>query len=126
MIEPADKKVVASSESTEGLFALKERMDPLLNSEIRFYIMTALAFYKTLDFSFLKENLEATDGNLSINLSKLEAAGFLTSHKEFVRKKPRTSYTITPLGLEKLSSYLDAVAEVRHRIQVDAKRGEKL
>ncbi len=124
MMDSSDKPEKSGPEASEGLFALKERMDPLLNSEIRFYIMTALAFYKTLDFSFLKENLEATDGNLSINLSKLEAAGFLTIHKEFVHKKPRTTYTITPLGLEKLSSHLDAVAEVRNRIHTENKQEE--
>ncbi len=108
-----------------GILALKQQMDPLLNSEIRFTIMTALALYKTVDFSFLKANLEVTDGNLSINLSKLEAAGFLTSYKEFIRKKTHTSYTITTLGLERLSSHIDAIAEVRRQVQQERQKGEQ-
>ena len=91
-------------------------LDPLLNSELRFYIITVLAMYKDADFSFLKQRLEATDGNLSANLSKLEEAGYLTVKKEFVGKKPRSTYAITSNGLARLSAHLDTMEAIKQRL----------
>ena len=65
---------------------------------------------------FLKQQLEATDGNLSANLAKLEEAAYLTVKKEFVGKKTRTTYTVTPLGLEKLSTHLDTFSAIKKEI----------
>ncbi len=84
-------------------------LDSLLTTEIRFFIMTILAMYDTADFSFLKSELGASDGNLSVNLSKLEEAGYISSKKEFVMKKPKTTYMITDLGLERLSKYIEKI-----------------
>ena len=95
---------------------LKGGLDPLLSSELRFYIVTVLAMYQTVDFNFLKQELDATDGNLSVNLTKLEEAGYLTVKKEFVGKKTRSSYTITPEGLTRLSAHLDTMEAVKSRL----------
>jgi len=95
---------------------LKGGLDPLLTSELRFYIMTMLAMYRSVDFNFLKQQLEATDGNLSANLTKLEEAGYLTARKEFVGKKTRSTYTITTEGLAKLSAHLDTMEAVKSRL----------
>ena len=91
-------------------------LDPLLSSELRFFIMTVLALSQTADFNYLKRELEATDGNLSANLSKLEEAGYLTVKKEFVGKKAHSSYTITPAGLYKLSGHLDTMTTIKNRL----------
>jgi DNA-binding PadR family transcriptional regulator len=95
---------------------LKGGLDPLLSSELRFYIVTVLAMYQTVDFNFLKQQLDATDGNLSASLTKLEEAGYLTVKKEFVGKKTRSSYTITPEGLSRLSAHLDTMEAVKSRL----------
>lgn len=95
-------------------------LDPLLTSELRFYIMTVLALSQTADFQYLKRELEATDGNLSANLTKLEEAGYLTVRKEFVGKKTHSSYTITALGLAKLSGHLDTMTTIKNRLQETA------
>jgi DNA-binding HxlR family transcriptional regulator len=93
------------------------RFDTLLTSELRFYIMTVLTLYPSADFVFLKQQLEATDGNLGANLTKLEEAGYLTVKKEFVGKKARTTYTATPQGMGRLSAHLEAMAEVQDRLK---------
>lgn len=100
----------------DAVLPLKGGLDPLLTSELRFYIVTVLAMYQSVDFSFLKQQLDATDGNLSVNLSKLEEAGYLTVKKEFVGKKTRSTYTITPEGLAKLSAHLDTMEAVKNRL----------
>lgn len=88
----------------------------MLTSELRFYIMTVLALTQTADFLYLKRELGATDGNLSANLTKLEEAGYLTVKKEFIGKKAHSSYTITPLGLAKLSGHLDTMTSIKNRL----------
>ena len=64
------------------------------------------------DFKFLKDTLGVTDGNLSIHLSKLEEAGYVLSNKEFVRKKPHTTYTPTAAGRAAFHAYLAALERI--------------
>ena len=92
-------------------------LDSMLTTEIRFFIMTLLAMYEEADFSFFKKELEASDGNLSANLTKLEEAGYLQSAKAFVGKKPKTSYKITKTGLERLNEYIDKINSFKERIK---------
>jgi DNA-binding PadR family transcriptional regulator len=79
--------------------------------------MSILAMYEEVDFKFLKEELKATDGNLSVNLKKLEEAGYLISKKEFVARKPRTTYRITNRGVEQLKQYLEKMSFFKERIE---------
>ena len=104
---------------TDTPLPLKGGLDPLLTSELRFYIVTVLAMYQSVDFNFLKQQLDATDGNLSANLTKLEEAGYLTVKKEFVGKKTRSTYTISAQGLAKLSAHLDTMEAVKARLNQD-------
>ena len=81
-----------------GYAALVESLDSLdevIHQKVRLGIMSALMARGDADFRFLKETLSVTDGNLSIHLSKLEEAGYVHSAKEFVRKKPHTTYAPT-------------------------------
>ncbi len=96
-------------------------LDSLLTAEIRFFLMTILAMYDEVDFNFLKNELNASDGNLSVNLTKLEDAGYLNSRKEFIGKKPKTTYKISPLGLERLSQYINKIDSFRRTITVKEK-----
>lgn len=102
--------------SSDSPLPTRGGLDALLTSELRFYIMTVLALTQTADFNYLKRELEATDGNLSANLTKLEEAGYLTTKKEFIGKKAHSSYTITPVGLAKLSGHLDTMTTIKNRL----------
>ena len=63
------------------------------------------------DFVYLKEKTEATAGNLSVQLEKLDTAGYIQVTKEFVGKKTRTSCRITDTGKKALEDYIDALRE---------------
>jgi len=102
-------------------FALRSGFDSLLTAELRFYIMTVLAMYQSAEFNVLKQQLEATDGNLSANLAKLEEAGYLTVKKEFVGKKSRSTYAATPLGLQRLSTHLETMTQIRNELKKEEK-----
>ncbi len=92
---------------------LKE-LDPLLHSELRLAIMSILVGVAEADFVFLKQSCGATAGNLSVQLSKLEQAGYIALKKEFQGKKPRTTCSITPLGSERFSIYVETLKSYLH------------
>ena len=95
----------------------KYELDSLLMNELRFFIMTILSMYEEVDFQFLKSELEASDGNLSVQLKKLEEGKYLKSRKEFVGRKPRTNYRILPLGLQRLKEHLKRMKKISNKIE---------
>ncbi len=96
-------------------------LDSILTSELRFFIMAILAMYREVDFNFLKKELEVSDGNLSANLTKLEDAGYLVSKKEFVGKRPHTTYRISSRGFENLQTHLRKMEQVKSLIDSSGK-----
>lgn len=87
---------------------LKE-LNPLLHSELRLAIMSILIGLEEADFSYLKEQTQATSGNLSVQIEKLQAAGYISVDKGFKGKMPRTVCSITELGKEAFAEYVDTL-----------------
>ena len=65
---------------------LKE-LNPLIHSQLRLAVMTLLLSVEEADFTYLKEKTDATAGNLSVQLDKLNNAGYIQVKKEFIGKK---------------------------------------
>ena len=86
-------------------------LNPLLHSQLRLAIMSLLIGVRTADFSYLKEKTEASAGNISVQIGKLEEAGYLKSNKSFKNKRPNTSYTITQLGVREFEKYVDVLQQ---------------
>ena len=86
-------------------------LDPLLHSQLRLAIVSLLLSVETADFVYLKEKTNATAGNLSVQLEKLETAGYIQVKKEFVGKKTRTSCQLTDTERKALEDYIDALRE---------------
>ncbi len=103
--------MVASTAYTR-LVASVDSLDEVIHQKVRLGIMSTLMARDEVDFRFLKETLGVTDGNLSIHLSKLEEAGYVASKKEFVRKKPHTTYTPTQAGRAAFHAYLAALERI--------------
>lgn len=87
------------------------KLDPLLHSELRLAVMSILAGVESADFTYLKAQTGATAGNLSVQIDKLSAAGYITVEKGFKGKMPCTTCRITPEGLEAFGSYVKALQE---------------
>lgn len=87
---------------------LKE-LNPLLHSQLRLAIISILMSVEEADFVFLKEQTNATAGNLSVQIDKLLSAGYITVEKSFVRKKTRTTCHITTLGQEAFEEYVNTL-----------------
>jgi DNA-binding HxlR family transcriptional regulator len=86
------------------------RIDDVIHGRMRLGIMATLAGVESADFATLKARLQATDGNLSVHLRKLEEAGFVTVTKRFVGRKPLTEASMTDAGRKAFVAYLDAMA----------------
>lgn len=86
-----------------------KELDPLLHSQLRLAVMSILMNVSEADFVYIKEKTEATAGNLSVQLDKLSAAGYILVEKSFVGKRPRTLCRITPLGQQAFEQYVAAI-----------------
>ncbi len=87
------------------------KLDPLLHSELRLAVMSILAGVDEADFTYLKKQTGATSGNLSVQIDKLTAAGYIGVEKGFKGKMPRTVCKITPDGQEAFRKYVNALKE---------------
>lgn len=85
------------------------RIDEVIHGRMRLGIMVYLADVDAADFTELKTVLEATQGNLSVHLKKLEEAGYVAIDKSFRDNKPLTRASITPAGRRAFATYLEAL-----------------
>jgi DNA-binding MarR family transcriptional regulator len=88
------------------------RLDDVIHGRMRLGIMAYLANAEVADFNALKAALEATQGNLSIHLRKLEEAGYIAIEKSFLGRKPLTRARLTDAGRRAFAAYLDAIARL--------------
>lgn len=87
-------------------------LDPMLHERARLAIVSLLAPIEGLTFKELRDDLEMTDGNLSVHLQKLEHAGYVAIDKQFVGRKPQTTCSITKAGRKALTHYLDQLEAI--------------
>ena len=88
------------------------RIDDVIHGRLRLGIMAYLANSEVADFNELKAMLQATQGNLSIHLRKLEEAGYITIEKSFLARKPLTRARITSAGRKAFTQYLEAMSKL--------------
>lgn len=76
-------------------------LNEIIHQPIRLQIMatlTALEKGNEVDFTYLRNFLKVTDGNLGAHLRKLEEAGYITINKTFIERKPHTFISATDEG----------------------------
>ncbi|MEO1449412.1 MAG: transcriptional regulator [Bacteroidota bacterium] len=84
-------------------------LDPLLHAQLRLKIMAHLVKVQTSDFKELKKITQANSGNVSIQLGKLEKAGYLLITKGFKDNYQHTAVELTDKGLAAFESYVEAL-----------------
>ncbi len=84
-----------------------KQLDDIIHSRIRLAIISVLISVEEADFKFLKTSVNATDGNLSIHLKKLENAGYISVDKSFVDRKPLSKYKLIDKGRLAFSKYVE-------------------
>lgn len=86
-----------------------ENLNKVFESRIRLGIMSILMVNEWVEFKEIKDLLNVTDGNLASHISALEKNDLIDVNKEFVGKKPRTTYNSTKLGRELFHKHLEAL-----------------
>ena len=84
-------------------------LDPILHSQLRLAVISLLISVKEAEFIFLKEKTNATAGNLSVQINKLKAAGYIDVTKQFSNNYPQTICKITRKGIEAFEEYVKAL-----------------
>ena len=86
-----------------------EDLNKAFESRIRLGIMSVLMVNNWVDFGTLKDTLSITDGNLASHITALEKMEYIQVKKQFVGKRPNTSYAVSKLGKKAFTSHLDAL-----------------
>ena len=84
-------------------------LDPLLHNELRLKLMVALDSLDDADFVYLKELTDSTSGNLSVQISKLEEAGYIKVARSGEGRGSHTVCRITGAGIAALRDYQRAL-----------------
>ena len=84
-------------------------INKIFESRVRLGIMSVLMVNDTYDFNNLKETLDVTDGNLASHLKALEEKGMIRVNKQFIGRKPNTSYSATEAGIAGFRQHIKAL-----------------
>lgn len=88
------------------------KLNKLFENRVRLGIMSVLTVNDSYDFNSLKDTLGVTDGNLASHLKALEENGLIRVNKQFIGRKPNTSYSITETGAELFRDHIKALEDI--------------
>jgi DNA-binding MarR family transcriptional regulator len=91
------------------------RLNRTIHQPVRLRIMAALVTLEAgneVDFTYLRDLLEVTDGNLGAHLRKLEEAGYIAVNKTFIERKPRTYISATEKGRKAFQEHVAALESI--------------
>ena len=87
-------------------------LNKAFDHRVRLGVMAVLMANDGVSFTDLKEALDLTDGNLASHVSALEKAGYVQVSKQFVGKKPNTTYTASQEGKQAFQDHLTALEKL--------------
>ena len=96
-------------------------LDPLLHSELRLAVMSLLISAEEAEFPYIKEQTGATAGNLSVQIEKLSAAGYIKVKKTFKGKRPCTICRITAKGQKGQKAFTAYVEALKGYLEIKNK-----
>jgi DNA-binding MarR family transcriptional regulator len=86
-------------------------LDPLLHSQLRLAIISLLMTHDEVDFNQIKDTTNATSGNISVQIRKLQDAGYIEVVKSFKNNYQNTSLTITKKGIKAFEDYVESLKQ---------------
>ena len=89
-----------------------QNINKAFDHRIRLGIMSVLMVNESADFTTLKELLGVTDGNLASHTKALEIENYIAIEKQFIGKKPNTSYSATIDGRKAFREHIDALEKL--------------
>jgi DNA-binding HxlR family transcriptional regulator len=89
-------------------------LDPILHSQLRLSIVSLLVGLEDAEFVYLKEKTNTSAGNLSLQLDKLQKAGYVSIKKGFKGKYPVTTCKLTTKGIKAFERYVTTIKQYIH------------
>lgn len=86
-----------------------DQLNKAFESRVRLGVMSILVVSEWVKYAELKERLSLTDGNLASHISALEKLNYIEVKKEFVGKRPQTSYRVSDTGRKAFTNHLDGL-----------------
>jgi DNA-binding PadR family transcriptional regulator len=96
----------------KGARPVPSELDPLIHERLRLGILSALAVQEFLSFTEMRDLLQTTDGNLSVQARRLENAGYISCSKRFEARKPKSVYRLSAGGRAALEEYLETLSDI--------------
>lgn len=90
-------------------------LNEIIHQPVRLRIMAALMALNPsdeVDFNYLRDLLEVTDGNLGAHLRKLEESGYINVNKVFIERKPRTFISASAEGRKAFKAHVAALESI--------------
>jgi len=89
-----------------------DSIDDTIHAKARLGIMSLLAVHGECEFTFLRDELRLTEGNLGNHIRVLEEAGYIEAVKAFVGKRPKTTCEPTAKGMEMFHQYIEGLEKI--------------
>ena len=89
----------------EGFNLLNKAFD----SRVRLGLMSILSVNDWISYKEVKNLFNLTDGNLASHIQALEKINFLEIKKQFIGKKPLTTYRVTELGKNAFKKHISGL-----------------
>ncbi len=92
-----------------------DHIHPVFENRVRLAVMSMLMVNESVEFTAFRQTLEITDGNLASHLAMLEKNGFISVKKQFIGRKPLTTYSATRAGKHHFQQHLTALEQLIRR-----------
>lgn len=97
-------------------------LDTVVHGPVRLGILTLLQVDGPLDFTALKKRLDVPDGAMGSHLQKLEEEGYISVKREFVGKRPRSTYRLLPAGRAAFAKHLRNLKSIIEAVESTAQK----
>ena len=93
------------------------KLDKAFENRVRLGVMSVLIGSGQSDFNTIKSMLKVSDGNLASHIKALEELGYIETIKQFIGRKPNTSYIATESGEKAFKNHINALSELLNKLQ---------
>ena len=93
---------------------------PLIHGRVRLLVLSfLLRSNNAVSFTALRDELQLTDGTLSVHLSKLEEGKLVKQKKAFVGKRPLTMVAMTARGKRLFQQYVTELRSIVPGLEIE-------
>ena len=89
-----------------------DQLNKAFESRVRLGLMSILSVNNWVSYKDIKDLLEVTDGNLASHIQSLEKINYLEIKKQFIGKKPLTTYKVTEIGKKAFKNHIEGLEKL--------------